>query len=51
MNPIEDYKEQRKARVSAVSAYDNNQPGDPEKAVKLLIRITESIDLLQVMFR
>ncbi|ADM68389.1 2-(R)-hydroxypropyl-CoM dehydrogenase [Paenibacillus polymyxa E681] len=42
VNPIEDYKEQREAQETAVSAYDNNQPGDPEKAVDLLIRITES---------
>ncbi|MGC5774846.1 SDR family NAD(P)-dependent oxidoreductase [Paenibacillus pabuli] len=44
VNPIEDYKEQREAQEAAVSAYDNNQPGDPEKAVDLLIRITESFN-------
>jgi NAD(P)-dependent dehydrogenase (short-subunit alcohol dehydrogenase family) len=41
-NPIEDYVAQRETQEAAVSAYDNNQPGDPEKAVDLLNRITDS---------
>lgn len=41
-NLIDDYKAMRDRQEAFLRDFDNNQPGDPEKAMDLLIKITES---------
>lgn len=41
-NLIDDYKAMRDGQEAFLRDFDNNQPGDPEKAMDLLIKITES---------
>lgn len=41
-NLIEDYASLREAQESGLKQYDQNQPGDPEKGMDVLIQVAES---------
>ncbi|BBI33466.1 oxidoreductase [Cohnella abietis] len=41
-NLIDDYKTMRDGQEAFLKDFDKNQPGDPEKAMDLLIKVTES---------
>ncbi|MBW7454869.1 SDR family oxidoreductase [Paenibacillus sepulcri] len=41
-NPIADYETIRKNQESGIRSYDKNQPGDPNKGMDVLIRVSES---------
>lgn len=41
-NLIDDYKAMREGQEAFLKDFDQNQPGDPEKAMDVLIKVTES---------